>query len=521
MNRDVDAARRYHAQTAHSPQSVRASGHTLVWDIKPSPFKIYPDLPPLPLDRDLPGLGVDVLGALSGDPGPAVRVDRLGLAALLHYSAGITKHRAYPGGAEVFFRAAASTGALYQTEVYVVAGELDGLPAGVYHFSPGDFSLRALRTGDFRAVVAVAAADDALAAAPAVAVCTGLYWRNTWKYRARGYRHLFWDAGTLLANLVATARALDVPARLVTGFVERDVNGLLGLDPEKEGALVLAAIGAPGAPAPVAPVVAPLAHAVIPLSSREVDEPLLRDAYANSSLDSEAEVLEWREGPAIAARGAAASGDAVALPAPRREAGRALGDTILARGSTRRFSGAAISLDQLSTALFHATRTLPADVPGGLPDGCMDLYLTVHAVEGLAAGAYHYRPGDHALDRLKTGDFRNEAAFLSLEQSLGGTSSATVFFLADLDAVLDRFGNRGYRLANLAAGLAGGRLYLAAYGQGFGATGLTFYDGDVVAFFSPHAAGKDAIFVTALGRSARAGGEALIRLPTSPPAPRR
>jgi hypothetical protein len=53
--------------------------------------------------------------------------------------------------------------------------------------------------------------------------------------------------------------------------------------------------------------------------------------------------------------------------------------------------------------------------------------------------------------------------------------------------------------------LAGGRAYLAAYAQGFGASGLTFYDGHVVEFFSPHATGKDAIFVTALGRSGVGG----------------
>jgi hypothetical protein len=93
-------------------------------------------------------------------------------------------------------------------------------------------------------------------------------------------------------------------------------------------------------------------------------------------------------------------------------------------------------------------------------------------------------------------------------------SSATVFFLADLDALLETYGNRGYRLANLEAGLLGGRLYLAAYAERFGATGLTFYDRDVVAFFSPHAAGKEAIFVTALGRSVktRAASPAPLRI---------
>ena len=75
--------------------------------------------------------------------------------------------------------------------------------------------------------------------------------------------------------------------------------------------------------------------------------------------------------------------------------------------------------------------------------------------------------------------------------------------MAPLDAMRERAGERGYRLANLDAGLAGGRAYLAAYAQGFGASGLTFYDQAVVEFFAPASDGMDAIFVTSLGRSVR------------------
>jgi SagB-type dehydrogenase family enzyme len=474
----------------------------LDWETKPLPFKVYPALEQIRLPTELPALGVDTFVAL--DPArPSARPAALDLgllAALLFFSAGVTRVKTYPGGAQVHFRAAASTGALYQTEVYVVAGDVGRMPPGVHHYSPGDHALRPLRDGDFRAVAAVAAADDDIAAAAATVVLSGLYWRNTWKYGARGYRHLFWDGGTMLANLLAAAKALGVPARIVTGFVEREVNGLLGLDPAMEGGLVLVPVGASRESAPVAPVVAPLAHRVIPLSSRVVDEPLLREAYDVSALDSEAEVMHWRERPAPAGETPGLVADRVALPAPRAAAGRSLGDTILARGSTRRFSGEAISLADLSSALYHATRPVPADVPSEL----VDLYVAVHAVDGLAAGAYAYRPREHALDPLRAGDIRADSAFLCLEQALGGAGSATVFFLADLPRVLERFGNRGYRLVNLEAGLVGGRLYLGAYAQRFGATGLTFYDDDVVRFFSPHAAGKDAIFVTALGRSVRA-----------------
>jgi hypothetical protein len=51
------------------------------------------------------------------------------------------------------------------------------------------------------------------------------------------------------------------------------------------------------------------------------------------------------------------------------------------------------------------------------------------------------------------------------------------------------------------AGAIGGRMYLAAYAQRLGATGLTFFDDDVIGFFSPHAKGKNAIFLLAIGKS--------------------
>ena len=63
---------------------------------------------------------------------------------------------------------------------------------------------------------------------------------------------------------------------------------------------MLVPVGGAARPAPIAPRSALLAHAVVPLSSREVDYPVLRDAYDNSSLDSEAEVLDWREQAAAA-----------------------------------------------------------------------------------------------------------------------------------------------------------------------------------------------------------------------------
>jgi len=113
---------------------------------------------------------------------------------------------------------------------------------------------------------------------------------------------------------------------------------------------------------------------------------------------------------------------------------------------------------------------------------------------------------------VKQGGFRAESGYLCLEQGLGADAAAVIYYLAPLGGLLEAYGNRGYRLANLEAGLAGGRAYLAAYAQGFGASGLTFYDRQVVDFFAPASEGLDAIFVVALGHAALGAGDALSGL---------
>jgi SagB-type dehydrogenase family enzyme len=180
-------------------------------------------------------------------------------------------------------------------------------------------------------------------------------------------------------------------------------------------------------------------------------------------------------------------------------------EVILRRGSTRHFAQRPISFVQLSTLLDRATRGMDADFryPEGPP--LTDLYLIVHAVDELPSGVYVWRRDQHALELLQEGHFRREAGYLGLGQELPADASVNIFFLVHLKPILERFGNRGYRAAQLEAGLTGGKLYLAAYAQGLGATGLTFFDDDVTAFFSPHAEGKSVMFLVAVGKSAKHG----------------
>jgi len=508
-NSNLDAAWRYHNDTKHSYQSIRSNPHYLDWRNQPQPFKVYPKLDAIPLPRQVPQTGMAALSAIStipGEPESAAVPEMNALALLLYYSAGVTKQKRLPGGESFFFRAAACTGALYEFELYLVCGTLPGLDAGVYHFGVADFSLRRLRQGDWRGVLADATgAEPAIVRAPLVIVCAGTYWRNAWKYQARTYRHFGWDNGTIIANLLAMCAALRLPAEVVMGFVDEEVNRLLDLDTHREVTFSMVAVGrTPADPPPPPGEMQRLGLETMPLSREEVDYPVMREMHGSSSLTSAGNVRAWR-GKTPAKPLSATSGRAIRME-PLSDLEIRLDDieqVILRRGSTRQFAREPITLGQLSTLLDRATRGVSADFLSPAGGQLNDVYLIVNAVEGLSPGAYFFRREEGSLELLKEGDFREQAAYLGLEQELPGDASVAVFFLADLRPILERFGNRGYRATQLEAGILGGKLYLAAYAQRLGASGLTFFDDDVTNFFSPHAAGKSAIFLTAIGRAAR------------------
>jgi SagB-type dehydrogenase family enzyme len=511
-NRDTNAILDYHDATKHSEESLRASRHVLDWANEPLPFKIYRGLDPIPLAASFPERGLPALAAIarSAEPTSGTAGERLPdlavLSRVLLLSAGITKRRRHARG-EVYFRAYPNTGALYHIDLYLVASELPDLPAGVYHFGAHDFALRRLREGDWRGVLIESSGENPdLARAPVVVASASTWWRNSWKYQARAWRHVFWDAGTLDANLLAAAAAEDLDRHVVLGFADRPVERLLGIDPRREGAVALVALGRSLRPPPPPPREVPaLRLETEPLSGREVEEPAIRAAQAASSLADGAEAAAWRGAPPAREEHPPAGPVTALLPRGSGvTGGPSLDRVIRRRGSTRAFDRArAISFAELSTALDVATRGVPADrldAPGAT---LIDLFLIVNAVEGLAPGAYRYRRAEHSLELLREGRFRAAAGRLALGQALAADAAVNAYVLADLPRTLARFGNRGYRAAQLEGGITGGRLYLAAYAQGFGATGLTFFDDEVTAFFSPRASGQSVMFLVALGHPDR------------------
>ena len=93
---------------------------------------------------------------------------------------------------------------------------------------------------------------------------------------------------------MAISEASNLPARIVTGFVDSQINELLSLDAKREVAFSLVSIGhQPSTPASP-PTNSPLNFPIVPYSTEEIDYPAMRKMHEASSLDSGVEVGAMR-----------------------------------------------------------------------------------------------------------------------------------------------------------------------------------------------------------------------------------
>ena len=391
----------------------------------PPQIKAYADgLPVLALPRDLPDPGVPATAALAGVLAPAQPLDAAQLGRVLFLGAGVVRTREWHGR-PFLFRASGSAGGRFPLEVYASTRGVAGVPDGVHWYDPAEHAL--VHVGP--------AADGDVT----TLVVTGVPWRTGWRYAERGWRHVYWDAGTLLSQLSAAAVSAGLAPRLRSHFPDAQVRDLVGADGVHEYPVALLsfgdgepAIGSTGVAAEGAlpPVELPLCTAAQRAGERNVLGP------------------PWPE-------------PVVSEVVPPSEP---LDQVVRRRGSQR---------------LMDRSRTLPraslewpmvAAMRGiGVPH-----WIVVHGVDDVAPGVYRW---PDLSTPLLTGDLRDELERICLGQTLAADAAFVVIGAAPLSTLDDR----SYRDAQLAAGMVEGRLHLAAYALGASATGMTFLDSEVPA----------------------------------------
>ena len=415
----MSAVLEYHRRTVYTSFGEWGEQEPLLYvGPRPAPFKDYGDAERLPLETS-------VAGPLLGDGAGVIRSQ---------------PERDY-GGGTMHWRAYSSAGALYPVEAYVAAAD------ALYSFDPLGRELVRIAEGDARAAVA----EGVDAGAEAFVVLTGIHARTGWKYVERGYRHVWWDTGTMLGNLLALAAADDLRPRLYVGFVDRALDDVLGVDGAGEFAVAVLGLG-DGAGVPE-----PLTGRASSAQKYERRFPLAAAAHEASELADVKAVRAWRsptesEEPKL----------------PRDELVRA----IRRRRSVRQYGDEPLPRAELAELLAWSEAPVPADVPGVVRQAA-----SVAAVDGLVPGTY-----DAQLDLSREheeAELRERAGFAAMDQDHSRRAAANVFQLADVEAVVARHGDRGYRWAQLEAGIRAGRLQVGAFMRGWGAVASTFFDDEV------------------------------------------
>jgi len=141
------------------------------------------------------------------------------------------------------YRTAPSAGALYPMEIYLLAGNVEGLAKGVYKYVPKNHSLKKIAGVDKRAELSAAALKQpSIEKAAAVVVMAGVYERASFKYGERAERYVHIEVGSIAENVYLQGVALGIGTVVIGAFADKDVKNVLQL-PEDESPLAIMPLG--------------------------------------------------------------------------------------------------------------------------------------------------------------------------------------------------------------------------------------------------------------------------------------
>ncbi len=196
----------------------------------------------------------------------------------------------------------------------------------------------------------------------------------------------------------------------------------------------------------------------------------------------------------------------IKLPDPDFK-GIRLEDALRQRRSIRNYSLEPISLSQLSQLLFAAQgitgkmfnqelRTAPS--AGALYP--FEIYIVANNVRGLDQGIYHYAVIEHALQLVKSGNFKEEISSAGLGQDMLSNSAVTFVLSSMFDRLRHKYGERGFRYAYMEAGHISQNISLQSVSLGLGSVTVgAFKDQALNELIGVDGATEAAIYLHAVG----------------------
>ena len=451
--------------------------HTMDWSNVPRQTKSYPVLPTIALETDV-DLEKKSFWQIMEEPGNSsgiATMDIQSLSEVLRLAYGYTA-RQQAGGQTYLYRSVPSAGALYPAEIYIAMEGIPGLPAGLFHYDIQEFSLKQLRGEEPSSLIAATFAIPKPENRWVSFILSGIFFRSSWKYRKRAFRYVMLDIGHLIENLVSALEFAGLSCSVRYDFEDKRLCSLVGLDRYKEACFVIMDVhldktlhGIERVPSPLEPMA--LSAEMIGasrVSSHEVKFEAVKQIYYTSS--ESRKHCDPSDNISV-----------VTLPEPgewfpvRRQDLEGHGADY-AGVVQRRRSGRNFVREPIPVGSFMRLLSLVGTTPRLLP---ATTGFLVGYVEGFDQGFYRFASEDRAYGLLKPGSFVEKMARICLDQRWLANAGALFLFMANLKALDDEYGARGYRYAMMDAGILGQRLYLGSTALGLGCCGIgAFYDNE-------------------------------------------
>ena len=495
----ISIAQYYHERTKYDPQTIASKSKGLDWSQQPHPFKEYKI-----------GQTFDLKPYLSRQMVPQKGDFWRRISRILGCSYGLTAKIATMGS-PLYLRSAPSAGGLYPAEVYLISRGTEFLPAGLYSYQGQSHSLLLFWESDVWTNLQSACFWNPVLENTDIALVTSaIFYRSAWRYEDRAYRRIFLDTGHLLGNIELSASINDYRAHLIGGFNDSQMNELLYLDSEKESVMtVIPLADLLNIRQNLPPSTTALPSTTTTLYPKIAEGELLNSLHQATIIATDEKIeanitpSNWEDKynfpfclkVSVTSRPVNWGEDLVDLES-----------TMLKRRSTRAYSGASLSLDELR-ALLHFTYQ-PQDYadqnldpnPDYFDLDLLETFIAVSAVTGLEEGCYYYAPKAQELRQIRFKNFRQELHYLCLGQDLGRDAAAVVFHTADLLKAVAKYGDRVYRYLHADAGHLGQRLNLAAIHLGLGVSGIGGFFDDQVNEVLGIPSDEAVIYITTLGR---------------------
>ncbi|PEY30019.1 NADH oxidase [Bacillus cereus] len=459
------------------------------WADAPLPYKLYRNLPVIPLSLEVPLTLRDQ--NLSHEP---TTLEQIGHC--LWYTFGLTQFCQPSFGLEeqtttnIYRRFIPSGGALYPNELYLYL-KMTHYPHGIYHYDAAHHRLVLLREGNFDSYLSEALGNRCnISSCFGIAFVSTMFWKNFFKYNNFSYRLQGLDAGVLIGQLLEVSKQFGYTSGVYFQFLDRAINHLLGLSEQEESV-----------------------YAVIPLSNQPIEEWFHKNNtntnFTSNELSQQLPLLEhehfirsknFTDYPLITRMNAASMLEST-------NAFRTMPEETLVPNHTetlklpqvqrlsydfttvcqKRYSPdldfilRKISTTQLSTLLQEASLSFPYqnDLDGEhiRTKSRVSLCGCFYNVEGLPNGAYSYDSKAHTLEKIQSGDLRQPLqSGMTMDNVNLFQVPLCLHVMGNKDYSKNDLGYRGYRIQQMEAGMLVQKLVLAASAIDMGGHPLLGFD---------------------------------------------